>query len=432
MEKMCGRICLVKDRESRQRFNDSNSIPEEHFVFVKSKEYLAFTKRNELIDKLGINPYFIQHEGVNKSITHISEQKFINYSSNNFLALSDHPAVVDAAKKSIEKFGTSVSASRLVSGERNIHRKLEQKIANWIGVEDAIVYVGAATTNVSTIGHLFSENDLVLYDEHSHDSLLQGIKLSGADSQAFVHNSWEDLELRLKKVRNRYEKVLVFIEGLYSMDGDTPDLPKFIEVKNKYNAILMVDECLSIGVLGKTGRGISECFDIDNSDVDIWMGGLSKAFASCGGYIAGNKELINYLKYTSPGFMFTTGMSPANAAAALAAINVLESSPEMISGLNAKIALFIRLAQENGLDTGKCSGATIIPIIIGDSMTCMKIYKALYAEGINVQPIIYPGVAENSARLRFSITASHTEEQIRLTIEKLARISSTLMQTSLA
>jgi len=422
-------LAQLKDEEKQNvlKMIDENSFQKERFTLEEiPKEFYCFdeylpnkdlVKRNELIKTMGVNPFFSEVLSINDNYITKNEGNFINFSSNNFLGLSNNVEVQMEAQHQITKLGTSVSASRLISGQKPLHKKLESQIAALINVEEAVVFVGAATANISTIGHLFNKKDLILYDELSHESLSQGAKLSHATARPFRHNDFDDLEALLGKMRGRFEKVLIFIEGLYSMDGDTPELRQFIRIKKQYKAWLMVDECLSIGVLGKSGRGISEEQAIDSSDVDIWMGGLSKAFASCGGYIAGKKSLINYLKYTCPGFIFTTGISPANAAAASKAIDVINRDCSPVADLRKNTQLFLSLARGKNLNTGVCQGYSIVPIIVGDSMHCIEIYRGLLEDGINVQPILYPAVAEGAARFRFSLTALHTEEQIRYTID---------------
>ncbi|WP_322064634.1 aminotransferase class I/II-fold pyridoxal phosphate-dependent enzyme [Burkholderia ubonensis] len=411
---------LSNGRAPRDLF-DGADIPSACSRFEESAAYVEFAQRQQVLfkdqEKL---PFFTVHEGLNNDRTVIGGRDYINFSCNNFLSLSGHPVVTERSIDAIRQYGTSVSASRLVSGERPLHLELEQAIADWIGVESALVFVGAATANVSTVGHLLGPKDLILYDELSHNSLLQGIKLSHADSQPFRHNDFDDLDRILSNRRRQYERVLVFIEGLYSMDGDIPDLPRFIEIKKKHKTWLMVDECLSIGVIGETGRGIGEFHAVDRDDVDIWMGGLSKAFASCGGYIAGRKSLIGYLKFTTPGFIYTTGISPANAAAALAALRLLKDDPSPIRQLRERVDQFLELTARAGLNTGNCHGGPIVPVIIGNQIECIRLYQILFANGINVQPIIFPAVAANAARLRFSFNATHTGEQVRQTVRVLA------------
>jgi len=206
------------------------------------------------------------------------------------------------------------------------------------------------------------------------------------------------------------------------MDGDMPELPRFIEVKKRHKTFLMVDEAHSIGVLGKRGRGIGEHFGVDPNDVDLWMGTLSKSFASCGGYIVGCKAVIEYLKYTAPGFVYSVGISPPNAAAALAALRLLKQEPERVWRLHDRSRYFMELAREQGLDTGTSKGSPVIPVIAGNSLKSMKLSQELFKEGINVQPMIYPAVPDKSARLRFFINCTHTEDQMRFTVDAVARI----------
>ncbi|MEZ6077492.1 MAG: aminotransferase class I/II-fold pyridoxal phosphate-dependent enzyme [Pirellulaceae bacterium] len=221
-----------------------------------------------------------------------------------------------------------------MSGEKTIHRELEQGLAEWVGAEAAIVMIGGHSTNETTVGHLVGPGDLILHDALSHNSIVQGAILSGARRRPFPHNDWQALEAVLAETRASYRRILVVIEGVYSMDGDYPDLPRFIEIKNRHKAWLMVDEAHSIGTMGATGRGIGEHFGVDGKDVDIWMGTLSKSFGSCGGYIAGSEALIELLKYTAPGFVFSVGLSPTNTAAAIASLNMLKLHPERVQTLH--------------------------------------------------------------------------------------------------
>jgi 7-keto-8-aminopelargonate synthetase-like enzyme len=206
---------------------------------------------------------------------------------------------------------------------------------------------------------------------------------------------------------------------VYSMDGDYPELPPFIEVKKKHKALLMIDEAHSLGALGKTGRGITEHFGVNPRDVDLLMGTLSKAMGSCGGYIAGAKELVEYLKYTSPGFVFSCGLPPSGAAAALAALRLLQREPNRVARLQSNARLFLTLAKERGLNTGMSNNTPVVPIITGNSLQALMLSRAMFDRGISVQPILYPAVEEEKARLRFFITSAHSEEQIRHTVDVL-------------
>lgn len=411
----------------QKKADTETAIPPEHCRFDLYPEYLQLKEQQAQLKANDIrNPYFSVHEGIARDTTRIDGQELINFSTYNYLGLAGHPAVSDAAKQAIDRYGTSVSASRPVSGEKPLHLELEKEIAGFIGVDDAVLYVAGHGTNVTTIGHLFGRNDLILYDAFSHNSIFLGCMLSGARAISFAHNDIAELERLLQQHRNRYQRVLVVIEGVYSADGDIPDLPKFIELKERHKAFLMVDEAHSIGVLGDHGQGISEHFGIDPKTVDLWMGTLSKSFASCGGYIAGCQAVVEYLKCTAPGFIYSIGITPANTAASLAALQVLKQEPQRVAQLHDRAQLFLNLAQEQGLDTGTSRGSAVIPVVVGDTLKALRLSQHLFRKGINVQPMTFPVVPQNAARLRFFISSTHTEDQIRLTVNTLADAIATI------
>ena len=393
-------------------------IQPEYSQFKLTPEYLNLKKDLERVEKLG-NPFFSLHQGIAKDTIITGDRQLINYSSYNYLGMSGDPIVTAAAQKAIAEYGTSVSASRLLSGERPLHLELEREIADFIGTEDAIVYVGGHATNVSTIGHLFGEKDLIICDALSHNSIQEGCKLSGATIIDFPHNDTQALEVILERERTKYQKVLIAVEGIYSTDGDLAPLPEIVELKQYYQTFLLVDEAHSIGVLGLSGGGVREHFNLQPTDVDLWMGTLSKSFASCGGYIAGSQELIEYLKYTAPGFVFSVGMSPANTAAALAAIKLLKSEPERAIKLQSRAKFCLDLAKSSKFDTGYSANSPIVPVIVGEPHKAVRLSQYLIKEGINVNPMVYPSVPYDAARLRFFITCLHTETQILSTINIL-------------
>jgi 8-amino-7-oxononanoate synthase len=407
-------------RETDRQTPEAAEIPEDHYRFDKMPDYVKLRHSLDMLDAAGMNPFFAVHQRVTNDTTQIDGRELINFSSYNYLGMSGDPEVAQAAKDAIDRFGTSVSASRLVSGEKKLHRDLERAIADFIGAEDSIVYVGGHSTNESTVGHLFGAGDLILHDALAHNSIIQGAILSGARRRPFPHNDWKALDAILHDIRRDYRRVLIAIEGVYSMDGDIPELAKFIEVKKRHKAILMVDEAHSAGVLGPHGRGIGEHFDLNAEDVDLWMGTLSKSFGSCGGYIAGCRAVVEYLKFTAPGFVYSVGISPSNAAAALASLQILESEPERVARLQDNSRLFLTLAKGRGLNTGTSKDSPVVPVILGNSMHCLHLSKALNQRGINVMPILHPAVEERAARLRFFITACHTEKQIRHTVDVVA------------
>ena len=401
--------------------NEIADISPENYDFAEFPEYKKLKAQQEQVASLGNgNPFFIPQETIINDRTTINGRELINFASYNYIGMCGDPIVTKASQEAASHYGTSACASRLVSGEKPIHRELETEIANLIGVEDSIVMVGGHATNVTTIGHLLGKNDLVIYDSLSHNSITQGCLLSGASLAVFPHNDNHALERILRDRRHRYQRVLIAIEGVYSTDGDIADLPQVIKLKQQYKSLLMVDEAHSMGTIGKTGRGISEYHGINPRDVDIWMGTLSKSFAGCGGYIAGSSALVEYLKYTAPGFVFSVGMSPPDTAASLAAVRTLKQKPERVATLQARAKLFLDLAQEEGLDTGMSQDSPVIPIIVGDSLKSIQLSQNLFKRGINAPFMIYPSVPQNGARLRFFITCNHTVEQIRLTVNILS------------
>jgi 8-amino-7-oxononanoate synthase len=363
---------------------------------------------------LGIaDPFFRVHEGVAGAETLIGNRRYINFASYNYLGLNGDPRIVTAAKAALERYGTSVSASRPVSGERPIHRELEAALARIHGTEDAVALVGGHSTNVTVIGHLLGRNDLIVHDALIHNSITQGALLSGARRVAFRHLDAPAADRALGEARSRHANALLVIEGHYSMDGDVPDLAAFVAVARRHRAWLMVDDAHALGVLGPRGFGSADYAGVDPGEIDIWMGTLSKSLVSCGGYIAGRRDLIAYLKRLAPGFVFSVGMAPGAAAAALAAVEILEREPDRVCRLNERASLFLRLARDGGLDVGGSVGAAIIPVITGSSIAAGRLAQALFRRGINVQPILYPAVAERSARLRFFLTAEHSEQHVR-------------------
>jgi 8-amino-7-oxononanoate synthase len=365
------------------------------------------------------DPFFRVHEGIAAAETVIDGLTYVNFASYNYLGLNGHPRISAAAKAAIDRYGTSVSASRPVSGERPVHRELELELAHLHGTEDCVALVGGHSTNVTVIGHLLGRNDVIVHDALIHNSIVQGAILSGARRVPFPHLDHKAADRLLGEVRPRNGHALLVIEGHYSMDGDVPDLPAFIAAARRHGAWLMVDEAHALGVLGPRGFGTADHFAVDPGEVDIWMGTLSKTLVSCGGYIAGRRELVDYLKLVTPGFVFSVGIAPPAAAAALAALDVLKREPQRIRRLNESAALFLRLAREGGLDVGGSIGASIVPVITGSSIRAGRLAQAMFRRGINVQPILYPAVPERAARLRFFLTAAHSEEQIRETVSIL-------------
>lgn len=398
-------------------------VPERFTRFDKHPGYERVLMPQVIAERFGVsNPFFRVHDGMAGAKTEIGGKTYINFSNYNYLGLAGHPEVNGAAKDAIDHYSTSVSASRLVAGERPVQRDLELALASVYEVEDCIVFVSGHATNVSTIGYIFGPKDLVIHDSLIHNSVLEGIKLSGSARRFFPHNDVEALDRILTEIRGQFERVLIVIEGLYSMDGDLPDLPAFIDVKRRHKAFLMVDEAHSFGVLGDTGRGIREHFGADGGAVDIWMGTLSKTLAGCGGFIAGEKALVENLKYAAPGFVYSVGMAPPLAAASLKALDIMLREPGRVKKLHETGERFLKKLNAIGVNTGYAEGAAVVPAIVGSSLKASRISNELFDAGINVQPIIFPAVEEKSARLRFFLSTLHTDEDITYTLEMAERV----------
>jgi 8-amino-7-oxononanoate synthase len=406
----------------------AGQIPPEHYDVARFPEYGELKRQERLLLAVGDNPYFRVDQGGAGSAPCIDGRPLVNFSVYDYVGLAHDPEVAAAAKAAIDRYGTSAGASRLVSGEKQVHRDLEQALAAFLATPAAIVFVSGHATNVTTIGHLLGPDDLILHDMLAHNSIVQGAMLAGATRRAFAHNNWQALDTLLSEVRHRHRRVLIAIEGVYSMDGDFPELPRFVELRKKHKTLLLVDEAHSLGTMGATGRGLGEHWGVARSDVDLWMGTLSKSLASCGGFIAGSTELVEYLKYTAPGFVYSVGLPPPSAAASLAALTVLQREPRRVARLRELATLFLTLARERGLDTGLAAGTPVVPVIVGSSVRALRLSHALFDRGINVQPILYPAVPDRSARLRFFITTNHSEAHIRATVGAVADELATLQQ----
>ncbi|HTF85573.1 MAG TPA: aminotransferase class I/II-fold pyridoxal phosphate-dependent enzyme [Cellvibrio sp.] len=389
--------------------------------FSSYPEIRAFNQHKAIIAQAGVeNPYFRSNDSTTGRHTLIDGKQLISFSGYNYLGFSGHPKVNERAKNAIDLYGTSPSASRLVTGEKPVHRELENALAGFLGTESALVFASGHATNVTVIGHFFNTEDLILYDELSHNSLVQGCLLSGARRIAFKHNNVEHCEQLIAENQHKYQKILVAVEGAYSMDGDLAPLRDFVRLRQQYQVLLFVDEAHSLGTVGTTGRGISEYAEVSPSDVDFWMGTLSKALASNGGYIAGRQALIDYLKYTTPGFVYSAGITPANAAAALASLELLDQSNQSVLRLQENANYFRKQALGHKLDIGPSADTPIVPVIIGDSEKTIQVADQLFRAGINVHPMFYPSVPQGEARLRFFISSEHTREDMTYTLDTLA------------
>ena len=393
------------------RFTDFSTLP----------GYEQLQLQRKIGEKLGLeDPYFRMHEGRLGPRTRIDGRELLNFSSYDYLGLNGHPEVIEAAKAAVDRYGISASASRHVAGERPVHRSLEKALAENYNAEDALLFVSGYATNVSVIGQLAGPKDLVLSDSAIHNSAVIGSVLSGAVRRSFTHNDLDNLEEILSTNRRKFERVLIVVEGLYSMDGDYPNLPRLIEIKERFQAWLMVDEAHALGVMGRRGYGIAEHLDVDPRDVDIWMGTVSKTLAGCGGYIAGSAIMVDYLRCMAGAFVYSVGMPPVIAASVEKSLELMHREPERVATLQANGTYFKKYAKKKGLDTGTSQGFAVAPIIVGDSIATVMLSQDLLQRGVNVLPVLYPAVPIKASRIRFFLTAMHSKQDIESAIDATA------------
>ncbi|MCI0756774.1 aminotransferase class I/II-fold pyridoxal phosphate-dependent enzyme [Teichococcus vastitatis] len=379
-----------------------------------------FSLLKAALDQLEMqSPLFRQHDGLAGAHSRIEGREVINFASYNYLGLNGDPRVREAAKAAVDRYGVSPSASRITSGERDLHRKLEAALAEWHGAEAALTFVSGHATNVTVIGHLMGPRDLILHDAAIHNSCTEGARLSGARRLPFAHNDMAAAARDMAAARRGAQRALLLVEGHYSMDGDSPDLARCVELAQRNDAWLMVDEAHSLGVLGATGRGVAEAQGVDPAGVDLWMGTLSKTLSACGGYIAARAEVIDWLRHTVPGSVYSVALAPPLAAAALASLDVLRAEPERVARLQRNgLGLRDRL-RARGFDTGGSQGSAIVPVILGSSIRAVKVAGALLERGVAVQVVTFPAVPEQSSRLRFFVSAGHDEDDLDRAAEAL-------------
>ncbi len=391
--------------------------------FDQSREYEEYATRLLGLQDAGIkDPYFVAHDSVLLDTSIVNGREVINLASYNYVGMSGHPRTMEAAKKAIDMYGTSASGSRMIAGEKTLFRELERTIAKWKHTDDALVLVGGHSTNVTFVGNFCNERDLILYDALSHNSIAQGCQLSKSDTKAFPHNDFEMLERMLKAARDKYEKILIVVEGVYSMDGDIAPIPDFVALKKKYDAFLMVDEAHSSCVIGKNGGGVDDYFDLLPGDIDIKMGTLSKGLGTCGGYLAGEQSLIDYLRYSIPGFMFSVGISPPLAAATLEAVRMMMEGNPKVAALHRNIRYFVEGAQQRGFDTCLAKETAIVPIMVGEDHDAYELSTLMLENGVFVPPAVYPAVPKHQARLRFCLISEHKPEQLDYALDTLEKL----------
>ncbi len=344
----------------------------------------------------------------------VGDKEMLMFASYSYLGLIGHPRINKAAKEAIDKYGTGTHGVRTLAGTLPVHQDLEETIAEFKNAEAAVVFSSGYVTNLSVIAALVGRGDYVFSDKLNHASIVDGCLMSGAKFVRFHHNDMDALERRLQSVPSDATKLIV-ADAVFSMDGDIIDLPRLVELARKYNAWVMIDEAHSVGVLGKTGRGIEEHFGLDDV-IDIKMGTLSKTIPSVGGYIAGKKELVEYIRHTSRAYIFSAALPPAQAAAAAEAFRVIMDEPWRVEKLQANTQHFIQGLKERGFNTMYTETA-IVPIICGEDETAFQMTAEAFKRGIFVLPVISPAVPVGLARLRATVTAAHEPEEIEYAMD---------------
>jgi 8-amino-7-oxononanoate synthase len=387
------------------------------------KERFADYDAPQKVMDAGIYPYFREIQSDQDTEVMIKGKRVLMFGSNSYLGLTNHPKVKEAAKAAIDKYGTGCAGSRFLNGTLDIHIELESRLARLVGKEGALCYSTGFQVNLGVVSLLAGRHDYLLLDELDHASIIEGSRLSFSKILKFTHNDMNALECKLKICEKNRIKLIV-VDGIFSMEGDIIKLPEVVELAEKYGASIMVDDAHSLGVIGKNGSGTASHFGLTDK-VDLIMGTFSKSFASLGGFIAADKEVINYIKHNSRSLIFSASMTPSSAAAVLASIEIMESEPERIKHLWDITAYALNGFKSAGFDTGK-SETPIIPLFIRDDIKALQLTRMLLEDGVFVNPVVSPAVPKEDCLIRYSLMATHTKEQVEISIEKITKAAKAL------
>jgi 8-amino-7-oxononanoate synthase len=412
------------ERRTKNDKDDSVSVRKFDRRLTKSF-FIKCLRYNRMKDLMNKGHYFYmreQHSGALNKILR-NGKELINFSSNNYLGLATHPALIEAAIQATEKYGVSTAGSRVLSGTNDLHTKLEKRLADFKGGEDCIVFPTGYSTNLGVLSALVTSSDYVLLDSKSHASIIDGCVLGGAKINLFKHNDMQDLEKKLGEVSIDKPK-LILTEGIFSMDGDLGKIDEIYELSQKYDAAVFVDDAHATGVLGKKGKGSAEYFNLDGK-IDIVTGTLTKALGCLGGFVVTNRNIVHYLKHNSRSFIFSTSLPPAICAALIKAIDIIEENPEIVDRLRENSEYVIRNVTEMGYHIGPTE-SPIIPIVIGDEILTYKMTGMLEESGIYASPVAYPAVKRQESRLRISLMATHTKDDLDCLVFHLKRIGKEL------
>jgi 8-amino-7-oxononanoate synthase len=387
------------------------------------KERILNYKDAKRLMDLGLYQFFRPIESEQDTEVYVGGRKLLMFGSNSYMGLTNHPKVKKAAAHALLKYGTACAGSRFLNGTLDIHIQCEEKIAAFVGKEAALLYSTGFQVNQGVISALVGREDFVVLDKLNHASIVDGARLSFGKTLRFRHNDMKGLEEVLRPLPHKRGKLIV-ADGVFSMDGDIADLPTIVNLAERYNAMIMIDDAHAIGVLGESGRGTSSHFGLTDS-VELIMGTFSKSLASQGGFVAADRDTIHYLKHNSRALIFSASPTPANVAAVMAALDIIQSEPERLQQLWKNTRRLSDGLKSMGYDLGR-STTPILPVMIGDDLKCLKMSVALQEEGIFVNPVVYPGVELGQALLRVSLMATHSFEQIDRALDKFESVGKRL------
>lgn len=387
-------------------------------IFDKCYRSSALTIVKQLQES-GLYPYFRTIEGAESGTVYVDGQKKVMAGSNNYLGLTRHPKVLEAAKKALDQYGSGCSGSRFLNGTIKLHIELEKRLAHFMQKEDALVYSTGFQTNLGTISCLVGPDDIILSDADNHASIIEGSRLADGKTIIYKHNDMEDLE-RLLKEYNYVSGKLIVTDGVFSMTGAIAKLDQIVQLAKKYNARVMVDDAHGIGVLGEKGRGTADHFNV-TKEVDIIMGTFSKSFASLGGFIVADKDIIHYIKHHARSFIFSASMPPSAIAAVIAVIDLIENDDSHVKKLWENTRKMKTAFDEMGYNTAP-SQTPIIPINIGDDVRTFFFAKAIYDEGVFSNPVVSPGVPPGQGLVRTSYMATHQEDELNFILDVFERV----------
>lgn len=369
--------------------------------------------------KQGVYPYFREIDGKQGTEVNMGGKNVLMFGSNAYTGLTAHPRVIEAAAKALYKYGTGCAGSRFLNGTLDLHVQLEKELAKFVGKEEALCFSTGFTVNSGVIACLTGRDDYIICDDRDHASIVDGRRLSFSKSLKYKHNDMEDLECQLKKCKPDAVKLIV-VDGVFSMEGDLANLPEIVRLKKKYNASILVDEAHGLGVFGKEGRGVCDHFGVTD-DVDLIMGTFSKSLASIGGFIAGDKDTINYLRHTCRTYIFSASNTPAATAAAMEALHIIRREPERMEKLWRVTNYALTRFREEGFEIGETE-SPIIPLYVRDVDKTFVVTKMAFDAGVFINPVIPPACAPQDTLVRFALMATHTEEQVERGVQALKKV----------